>query len=174
MDRENEMIEQMGTWLSLICMGVLEGKTDEFDANERKLNNLYNFVQEEKQKYHQDIKTTQSIMEEAKGKRKHVFEACQQVPFSQLLLLAVAKGKKTSRDPRMKQYLQVGYCIIGVWLDTVLQEHYRMNVEQRKQIFADMNNWIDSVQKGYLTMDMIYGQFIEDMNYDLKRGCRVS
>lgn len=171
---EDQLIENMGHSLSWICMGVLEGKTDEFGFKTQKLNNLFDFVQEEKRKWNLDQVDTAEIIAEAKGKREHVYEACKQVPFSQLLNIAEVKGRQSSKNPLLKQYLQCGYCIIGVWLDTVLQEHYRMSLVKRKQVFSDMNNWIDSYQKGYLSNRDINQMFIEDIGYDLEKGEKVN
>lgn len=170
-DVESELIENMGHSLSCIVMGVLEAKTDEFEGKERKLNNFYFYVQDEKKKWHLDTKDTSEIIDEAKGKRSHIYESCQRVPMSQLLYLA--KGRRYSANPNLKKYLQAGYCIIGVWMDTVLQEHYRMSVAARKEIFMHMNNWIDSYQKGYQSNEGVFELFREDLNYDLQKGERI-
>ncbi len=169
-DETSELIETMGHSLSFLVMGVLEAKTDEFEYKERKLQNLFNFVQEEKQKWNLEYQSW-DIIGEAKTKRAHIYEAMQQVPFSQLLRLAEVKSNsKSSREPGLRMILQGGYCIIGVWIDTVLQEHYRFSVEKRKQFFAYLNDWIDSYQKGYLDNEGIRQQYIEDLGYDIVKG----
>lgn len=170
-DYENRLIEDMGHSLSFLVMGVLEAKTDEFEGRIKKLENLFFFVQEEKKLWNA-TDNTHEILDQAKGSRGHIWEACQQVPFSQLLYLTGQKKMKTA-NPNMKAYLQAGYCIIGFWMDKVLQEHYRFSLEKRKQFFRYLNDWIDSYQKGYLSNDGIKQQYIEDLGYDLERGEKV-
>lgn len=172
-DETSDIIETLGHSLSFIVMGVLEAKLDEFNCRERKLANLFEFVQEEKRKWNLDYETW-DIIGEAKGKRKHVYEACQRIPFSQLLRLAeIRPGKGKSTDYKgIRVMLQGGFCIIGVWIDTVLQEHYRFSVEKRQQFFDYVIDWIDSYQKGYVNNEGIREQFLEDLNYDIVKGAR--
>lgn len=170
-DIDNKLIENLGNSLAWIVMGVLEGKTEEFEFKERKLNNFFYFIQDEKKKA--PANEPEVLIEEAKHKRVYIYESCKKVPYSQLLRLAEISPKNSSRNMNMKAYLQAGYCIIGVWIDSVLKEHYRMSIDSRKRIFEMINDWIDSYQKGYLSNKGINEMFIEDVGYDLARGEKV-
>lgn len=171
-DADNRLIENLGNSLAWIVMGILEGKTEEFEFKTRKLNNFFYFVQDEKK--NAPASEPSILIEDAKNKRPYIYESCKKVPFSQLLRLAEIKGKNSSKNPHMKAYLQAGYCIIGVWVDNVLKNHYRMSVDSRKKIFEYINDWIDSYQKGYLSNKGINEMFIEDIGYDLEKGEKVS
>lgn len=170
-DIDNKLIENLGNSLAWIVMGVLEGKTEEFEYKTKKLNNFFYFVQDEKNR--NPASCPEVLLDEAKYKRPYIYESCKKVPFSQLLVLSEIKGKNSSKNPHMKAYLQAGYCIIGVWIDSVLKEHYRMSIDSRKRIFEYINDWIDSYQKGYLSNKGINEMFIEDVGYDLARGEKV-
>jgi len=170
----NDLIENLGNSLSFIVMGVLEGKTDQFDLNLRKLCNFFDFIQEEKRQWKESERDTDEIIADAKGKRKHIYEHCQKVSFSQLLFLARRGNTKVNVDANTKPCLQAGYLIIGVWVDKVLQEHYRLNKSQRIEIFDYINDWIDSYQRGYITDELINEMFIDDIGYDIIKGEKVS
>jgi len=168
---EDYLIENIGNSLAWICLGVLEGKTEEFEFKTRKLNNFFKFIQDEKDKG--EIKSdteTALILEEAKGKRSYIYETCQKIPFSQLLKIADVGPKQSSKNINLKAYLQAGFCIVCVWTDRVLQEHYRFNKSERAQVFETMIDWIDSYQKGYLSNKGINEMFIEDIGYDMEKG----
>lgn len=174
-DKENQLIENMGNTLAWICMGILEGKTETFEGKPKKLDNFFWFVQEEKKKSEiSTVEGTHEMIVEAKGKRAHIYESCKKIPFSQMLYIAEVKGRKSVANPNLKAYLQAGYLIIGVWMDRVLQDHYRMSKATRSEIFDIMVDWIDSYQKGYLSNAGINEMYIEDLGYDLAKGEMVA
>jgi len=171
-DETSELIETMGHSLSFLVMGVLEAKTDEFEMNLVKLQNVFKFIQEEKAKWNLEYETW-DIIGEAKTKRTHVYEAMKQVPTTHLMRLAEIKRNHSTNSPGIRMILQGGYTIIGVWVDTVLQKHYRFTIEKRKQFFTYLNDWIDSYYRGYLDNAGIRQQFIEDLGYDILKGEKV-
>lgn len=171
-DETSELIETMGHSLSFLVMGVLEAKTDEFEMNLVKLQNVFQFIQEEKAKWNLDYQTW-DIIGEAKNKRTHVYEAMKKVPTTHLMRLAEIKPNHSTNCPGIRMILQGGYTIIGVWVDTVLQKHYRFTIEKRKQFFTYLNDWIDSYYRGYLDNAGIRQQFIEDVGYDILKGEKV-
>ena len=170
---ESKIIEDMGHSLSFLVLGVLEGKMDEFAFKTQKLNNFYQFVQAEKYGWLEDKYDTHILITEAKGSRSHVYEACCKVPYSQLLRLAEVSPKKITKNPNLYACLQCGYCIVGVWTDRVLEQHYRMSKARRAEFFAILNDWIDSYWRGYLSNEGIREMFIEDIGWDLTTGEKV-
>lgn len=170
----DNLILKIEETLTIIMMGVLEGKMDEFNEKEKKTINFYNFMQEEKLKWINDEKSTVDLINEAKTTRVHIWESCQKIPFSQLLYIAEIKPGRSTRDVLLKKNLQAAYLIVSTWVDTVLQEHYRLPKARREFLFEHIVDWIDSYQKGYLNNELIKELFIEDLNYDIERGERIS
>lgn len=166
----DEYIESMGHDMAFIVMGVLATHGFQLEENYTKLCHCFDFIQEEKAKWVNDEKDTSEIFDECKGKRNYIYEACQKVPFSQLLYISRINGKVACRNINLKAYLQAGYCIIGYWTDKVLQEHYRLNKAQRTEIFHWINEWIDSYQKGYQSNEGVRELYLELFNYDLVEG----
>lgn len=164
-------IESMGHDMAFIVMDVLATHGFQLEENYTKLCNCFNFIQEEKEKWTTDQKETSEIFDECKrGKRTYIYDACKEVPFSQLLYLAQINGKIKSRDVNLKAYLQAGYCIVGYWVDKVLQEHYRLNKAQRTDVFHWINERIDSYQKGFQSNEGVRELYLELFNYDLIDG----
>lgn len=168
-------IEQMGHLMSFIVFDVLATHVDYFEASEDKKSmlricNFDKFLIEEKNKWTNDEISTTDIMDEVKGKRGHIFDKCQEVPFAQLLYLARINGKVRCSSYDIKKALQAGYCLMMYWTDKVLQEHYRLNKAQRIDFLYWFNDRIDSFRRGYQTIDGVCELYRDEFNFDLKEG----
>lgn len=168
---ENALVDTMATSMAYICMGVMEAKTDAFEKRYKKLTNFHNYLAAENAK--QEAQTPEgmwALVDEAKTKRPYVYEMVKKVPMSELLFLAEIKPKTASRNPDLKRDLQIALCIICVWIDRVLKEHYRFNKNERIEVFSHIANWINSYRRKFTSNKGIIEQYVLDLNYDLEKG----
>lgn len=157
--------------LQVLSVGVLWGKSVEFYNHLRKMFNFYDFLIAESNKL-DNIR--QDVISEAKGKRSHVYEACKRVPQYQLLKLANVKQGRASANVNLILGMQTGYCIMGVYVDRVLQQHYRWSIAKRKEYFEWLNAWIDEIWSGHQTLEGVNDMFIEDAGYSIFEGKYVA
>ena len=171
----DKLLDNLGESITWIAMGVLFSKINLFENNKEEFEKFFHYVQDEENKWGcVENPDAAMLIHIAKNERRHIYDACIKVPFSQLLYLTSIKDKKSSKNPKLKKYLQTRYCMTGVWLDVVLEEKYQIPLQERIELFHHINNWIDSYQKGYLNNEMLNEMFKEDIQYDMAKGVDLS
>ena len=170
----NELIEELGNSLCLLSLAIICDKFTDGNGNTftpKKIMNLYNYVNEEKQKWslseNDDVKELVRI---AKTEKEFIYQSCKQIPFTNFLKLARINAKRSAKDLNLRMYLECGYCICMVWLDDVLKKHYRLNLENRIDFVAYMVDFIDSIARGYVTIDSFEDFFIEEYGWNIRTG----
>ena len=169
-DNVDALVENMRQSLAWISVALV---ADRYEVSLLQLKHIFEYIDEEMVKWRNTMDGTWKILQDTKSNKKYIYDSCSRIPFSHLLYLAKIKAGKSCGDPQLKKYLQMGYILMMYWLDTVMKQHYRINLEKRKEFCQKMVDWIDTCARGFMKPEDLNNQFIEDYGYDMVKGQMV-
>lgn len=165
--KEDKIIESLEYALRMLHVGVLWGRFERFDGN---LEDMFEFYRALEELGSQTNYNNDDIISEAKNERTYIYKMGQKIPMWKYLALCGAKNNHSCANMRLLEAMQTGYCIVGVFSDRILESKFDFTLEQRELFFELINNWIDEIATGWLTIEGIREMFIEDASYDVSKG----
>lgn len=169
--KEDKVMESLEYALRMLAVGVLwSGRFERFDG---KLEDMFEFYRTLEELGTQPNYNNDDIISEAKNERTYIYQRSQKLPMWKYLALCGVKNKSSCANMRLLEGMQSGYCIVGVFSDRILENKFDFTLEQRELFFELINNWIDEIATGWLTIDGIREMFIEDAGYDVSKGAFV-